>query len=155
MIARATPTSRDKLTRLGEKLDAAEKSGGDQWVVFNDEYAALAMAKAMATRPPKIKKIKTTVDYYAIMAQWKATVHRTKALDEQLKDNSDERSLRTFADLMAARAVAARAWMAYGEALSEYLDTKSRRKQAWEKASRQRKARVGRIANAIKQEIAS
>lgn len=49
------PPRRDKLSRLADKLDAADKNGGDDWPALFDEYLALATARALRTRPPKVQ----------------------------------------------------------------------------------------------------
>jgi hypothetical protein len=126
------PVRRDKLARLGDKLDAAEKHrDDDEWVGLFFEYEALAIKLALKTRPPKIT-IKSTAAYWQADAMVTTLYHRMKAIQADIESNSGgNRTMRTAADLKASLALTKRDWMIFHAAIRKYQDDKKRRKEFW------------------------
>jgi hypothetical protein len=128
------PVRPHKLTRLGEKLDAAEKAGADNWVTLYFEYEPLAIKHALATRPPKIT-IKSTAAFWQADAMVTALYKRVKAIEADIENNSGgTRRMRTAADLKASLAVTKRDWMIVSAAVRKYQDKKRSDKEAWRRA---------------------
>lgn len=126
------PVRLDKLTRLGDKLDAAERHrDDDEWVGLFFAYEALAFKHALATRPPKIT-IKSTAAFWQAEAMYTALYQRMKTLEADIENNSGgSRTMRTAADLKASLAVTKRDWMIVAAVVHKYLDGKKQRKEFW------------------------
>jgi hypothetical protein len=143
------PVRRDKLTRLGDKLDAAEKRGADNWVTLYFEYEPLAIKLALETKPPKIS-IRTTAEFWQADAMTTALYRRMKAIEADIENNSGgTRRMRTSADLKASLAVTKRDWMIVAAAVRKYQDKEKRKRNA--KRYQQRTAL--KIGRAIQDEI--
>jgi hypothetical protein len=125
------PVHRDKLTRLGDRLDAAEKAERDDWVTLYFEYEPLAIKRALETRPPKIT-IKSTAAFWQADAMVTMLYKRMKAIEADIENNSGgTRRMRTAADLKASLAVTTRDWMIVAAAIRKYLADKKQRKEFW------------------------
>jgi len=122
----------DKLSRLGDKLDAAEKHReDDEWVGLFFAYEALAIKHALAARPPKIT-IKSTIAFWQADAMVTALYQRMNAIESQINaDGVENRTMRTAADLKASLAVTKRDWMIVAAVVRKYLDGKRQRKDFW------------------------
>jgi len=143
------PVRRDKLTRLGDRLDAAEKAGPDAWVTLYFQYEPLAIKLALAAKPPKIT-IKSTADFWQADAMRTALYQRMIAIESQMNaDGVQNRTMRTAADLKASLAVTKRDWMVVSDAIRKYQDDKRANKQAAITVAKQRRERVRGIAKAI------
>jgi hypothetical protein len=143
------PVRRDKLTRLGDKLDAAEKAERDEWVTLYFEYEPLAIKLALASRPPKIT-IKSIADFWQADAMVTALYKRMKAIEADIENNSGgTRRMRTAADLKASLAVSKRDWMIVAAAIRKYQADKKQRKLAAITVAKHRRERVHGIAKAI------
>ena|SRR5579864_5684605 len=141
------PPRRDKLSRLGDKLDATEGDGSDSWVALYMEYEALAIAHALASRLPKVK-IKSTAALWAADTLWMTLWEREKAIKANIAAN-DRRRLRTVADLKALLAVTERDMRVYAEAMRQYKADKQANKQKAITIAKHRRERVRGIAKAI------
>ena len=131
-----TRSRRDMLTRLGDALDAADASGSDEWPALFDEYLALATKRALATPLPKVK-IKSTADYWHADEVRSAAYKRTMALKAEIETcDSEDRCLRSAADLQAAYAAAYRDWQIIAAAVRNYNAAKRRSRAAWRRARR-------------------
>jgi hypothetical protein len=117
------PVSRDKLARLGDKLDEVERVNDDAAEVLYMQYAALAIARALASKPPKVK-IKTTADLWAADALWHTLWEREKSIKP---DNG--RRMRTAADLAAVLMVTDRDRRVVFAAMEQYKANKQAKKQ--------------------------
>ena len=144
------PVRRDKLARLGDRLDAADRANDDAAVALYFQYGELAIARALATKPPKIK-IKTTADFWAADRLWLALLERQKAIraDSAANSASGTRRMRTAADLGAALMLADRDQRIVGAAIRKYQDEKQAKKQRAITIAKERRARVSAIAKAI------
>jgi hypothetical protein len=131
------PVRRDKLARLGDKLDIAERADDDAWITLFFEYERLAIASALATKQPKIK-IKTMADMWAADALWDTLWKREKAIKADSAANSakDSRRMRTAADLAALLALTERDRLIVAAAIRQYQDKKRSNKEAWRRARR-------------------
>jgi hypothetical protein len=126
----------NKLNRLGDKLDAAEKAGRDEWVTLYFEYEPLAIKLAVATHPPKTI-IKSTAAFWQADAMVTTLYHRRKSIEADIENNSGgTRRMRTAADLKALLAVTERDRMIYVAAVRKYQDKKRSDKEAWRRARR-------------------
>jgi hypothetical protein len=126
----------DKLERLGAKLDAADKSGGDEWAGLFDMYAALALKRALATRPPPKVQIKSVAGFWQVNAMLGHAYDRVKAIEAEISDNETKGSLRANCDLKAALAVAHRDWQVIAAAVRAHNDRKKAKREAWREARR-------------------
>jgi hypothetical protein len=143
------PVRRDKLTRLGDRLDAAERRGPDEWVTLYFEYEPLAIKLALATKPPKIT-IKSTAELWQADAMGTALFLRMKAIEADIENNSGgTRTMRTAADLKASLAVTTRDFRIVAAAIRKYQADKRAKKQAAITVAKHRRERVRGIANAI------
>jgi hypothetical protein len=141
------PVSRDRLSRLGDKLDAADKDGGE-WVGLYDDYEALVTARALKARPPKIKTIKSIADYWTTDALLVSIGGRRNELAAELA-KPDQYGLRAIVDMRAAYAVARRDHAVVYEAIKKYKDGKEAGKQRAKAIAKARRQRVSGIAKAI------
>jgi hypothetical protein len=137
----------DKLERLGAKLDAADKSGGSEWAGLFDEYEALATARALATRPPKII-INSVADFWTANTLLHSNARRADALAADL-ENPERHGLRANIDVRAALALAKRDRMVIYEAIADYKAKQEAGKQRAKAIAKARRQRVRAIAKAI------
>lgn len=140
LVAAVKPVSRDKLERLGAKLDAADKSGGDNWAGLYDDYRELVMARALAKRTPKVS-FNTPGNYWTAMAMLMAVAERSRALDAQRKE-ATKLTMRAAADLEAAAAAALRDWQVIAEAKRANDRKQQNNKAFWRAVGAAQRARV-------------
>lgn len=119
-----------RLTRLGDKLDAAT---GDDWPRLRDDYTALAIKRALSARPPKVQ-IKSRTAYWHTLTVLIAAYNRVKDLKAQLEGRMV--GSRAMADLKAAHAVAHRDWQVIAAVVRDYEAKQKRSIAAWQRARR-------------------
>lgn len=122
----------DKLTIVGDKLDAAEKAGRDHSELLY-RYRALAVDRALAIKPPRIK-IKNVASYWTADAAWRAATDRGRQIERDLESAAG--TLRDRADLEAAYIVAQRDSKSIFDAISTYETNKKAKIKRWRDAAR-------------------
>lgn len=137
--------SRDRLSRLGDKLDTADVVHDDKWLALYDEYAALALARALSARPPNVK-FNSPGSYWTACATLWAVADRARAL---AAERDIPHSFRATADLDAAYAAAYRDWQVVAQAKRDDEDRKAANKQKAIAIAKARRQRVRGIAKAI------
>jgi hypothetical protein len=143
-------TRRDKLARLGDKLDAAELANDDAWITLFFKYETLVIERALASKPPKVK-IKSTADMWAADRLWMTLWEREEAIKADSAANSAKgsRRMRTAADLAALLAVTDRDMRIVGAAIHQYKADKQANKQKAITIAKHRNQRVRAVAKAI------
>jgi hypothetical protein len=134
-VESVNPVSRDKLTRLGDKLDAADLDGGDDWVGLFFEYEALALKHALQSKPPKVT-IKTRRMYWRVWGQLSAVYQLQKDMAAAISDPPTKRSMRQAADLKAMQAVAHRDWQIIAAEIRKYEADQKASRARWREARR-------------------
>ena len=97
------PAKRDKLAALGDRLDAAQKTGGDVPTHLIREYRQLVRLRALTAPRPKVT-IKTTADYWEADKMVMAAFTRWRDLKAELETiefRDDGFTWRQLADLQA------------------------------------------------------
>jgi hypothetical protein len=102
------PVRRDKLTCLGDKLDAAEKANSEDWPNLFLEYRECATEHALNARLPKIRMTTYPDRRRAREALDVARQHFDLLKADLEFAADDDRSMRAAADLHALVAVAER-----------------------------------------------
>lgn len=117
-----------------DKLAAADKANDDAWPGLRDEYEALATARALKVRPPRLA-IKTVADYWSASELLLSITHRADALRADLA-NPNRYDLRANVDVKVAYALATRDAMVVRAAIIEYKAKKEAKREAWREARR-------------------
>ena len=139
---------RDKLTRLGDKLDAAVKIDNDEWATLFFEYEALTLKHALQSPPPRIA-IKSITGFWQARTTATALYRRMKAIEADIAQHAGDRRLRIAADLKASWAVTRRDWLVIEADIKNYEIDKQTKKRAAIAVAKQRRVRVRAIAKAI------
>ena len=129
-----------KLERVGAKLDAADIANADGCLGLCDDYEALATARALKVRPPRLA-IKTVADYWSASELLLSITHRADALRADLA-NPNRYDLRANVDVKVAYALATRDAMVVRAAIIEYKAKKEAKREAKREAWREARRTV-------------
>jgi hypothetical protein len=150
------PVRRDRLSHLGDQLDAAQKAGGKAPTRLIREYRAKVRERTLGAPLPKVGAIKTTAQYWEADKMSLAAFNRWRELKvelEAIEFRDDGFTWRQLADLQAAFAVAQRNWLYIHQKINARNVAKKARIKKLSRAKRERKQLASNLGRAIQAQI--
>lgn len=149
------PATRDKLTRLGDQLDAAQAATGKVPPRLFKEYRTLLRERAEAAPLPKVT-IKIAADFWRVNEMLNAAFKRYHDLKTEFHDmqfREDGVTFRQMADVQATLWIAQREWLHIAARINARAAKKAKRIKEFSKAKRQRTQLGSNLGSALLKSI--
>jgi hypothetical protein len=126
---------RDRLTQLGDQLDAAQKASGKVPARLFKQYRTMLRERAEAAPLPKVT-IKIAADFWRVNEMLNAAFARYRDLKAEFHDmqfREDGVTFRQMADVQATLWIAQREWLHIAARINAHAARKANRKTHWQR----------------------